>query len=88
MDVKPSPLISTQSLDALLDDRQLRLFDCRFSLGDPDAGRRAYLEAHIPGAVYLDLENDLSSHDGVDGGRHPDHGAKRGGRGRVFAQPD
>lgn len=33
-------------------DPDLRLFDCRFSLSDPGQGRRAYLEGHLPEAVY------------------------------------
>ncbi len=45
--------------------------DCRFSLADPQAGRRAYAEGHIPGACYLHLNEDLSSPVGRHGGRHP-----------------
>ena len=44
--------------------------DCRWSLDDPGHGRRAYLEGHIPGAAFLDVERDLSSPPGP-GGRHP-----------------
>jgi thiosulfate/3-mercaptopyruvate sulfurtransferase len=44
--------------------------DCRWELADPQAGRRAYLEAHIPGAAFLDVERDLSAPAG-HGGRHP-----------------
>ena len=44
--------------------------DCRWSLEDPGYGRRAYLEGHIPGAAFLDVERDLSSPPGP-GGRHP-----------------
>jgi thiosulfate/3-mercaptopyruvate sulfurtransferase len=44
--------------------------DCRWSLDDPEYGRRAYLEAHVPGAAFLDVERDLSSPPGP-GGRHP-----------------
>ncbi|TGD73994.1 sulfurtransferase [Mangrovimicrobium sediminis] len=47
------------------------LVDCRFDLADPDAGRRAYLAGHIPGARYLDLNRDLSAPPGRHGGRHP-----------------
>jgi thiosulfate/3-mercaptopyruvate sulfurtransferase len=47
-----------------------RFVDCRWSLEDPESGRRAYLEGHIPGAVYLDVERDLSAPPGP-GGRHP-----------------
>jgi thiosulfate/3-mercaptopyruvate sulfurtransferase len=44
--------------------------DCRWDLADPGAGRRLYLEGHIPGAAFLDVERDLSSPPGP-GGRHP-----------------
>lgn len=37
----------------------------------PDAGRKAYLEGHIPGAVYADLDRDLSGPVTPDSGRHP-----------------
>lgn len=47
------------------------IVDCRFVLGDPEAGRAAYLRGHIPRAHYLDLERDLSGPAGVHGGRHP-----------------
>jgi thiosulfate/3-mercaptopyruvate sulfurtransferase len=47
-----------------------RFADCRWALDDPDFGRRAYEEGHIPGAVFLDVERDLSAPPGP-GGRHP-----------------
>jgi thiosulfate/3-mercaptopyruvate sulfurtransferase len=47
-----------------------RFVDCRWVLDDPTAGRRAYLEGHIPGAAFVDVERDLSSAPGA-GGRHP-----------------
>ncbi|WP_116368685.1 sulfurtransferase [Parahaliea mediterranea] len=47
------------------------IVDCRFALGDPDAGRAAYEAGHLPGAFYLDLERDLSAPQGRHGGRHP-----------------
>src|SRR5690606_31026269 len=40
-------------------------------LNDPDQGRRDYLQAHIPGALFLDVERDLSGPVGRHGGRHP-----------------
>jgi thiosulfate/3-mercaptopyruvate sulfurtransferase len=45
--------------------------DCRFSLADPELGKQKYLESHIPGAHYLDLNQDLSSPVQKYGGRHP-----------------
>ncbi len=55
---------------AFLSHVRYRFVDCRWSLDDPEAGRRAYLEGHIPGAAFLDVERDLSSAPGADG-RHP-----------------
>ncbi|EFM10816.1 Rhodanese domain protein [Paenibacillus curdlanolyticus YK9] len=62
------------SLQWLLDhkeDSDVVIVDCRFQLGKPDAGREAYEASHIAGAVYLDLEKDLSSPIEENGGRHP-----------------
>ena len=47
------------------------IVDCRFSLADPEEGRRLYESGHIPGAHYLDLNRDLSATPGEHGGRHP-----------------
>lgn len=48
------------------------IVDCRFDLNDTEAGRRAYESAHIPGAVYAHLDDDLSGAI-IPGttGRHP-----------------
>lgn len=54
-----------------LNDSDTVIVDCRFILGQPDAGRNAYAEGHIPGAVYFDLERDLSGPIAEHGGRHP-----------------
>lgn len=55
----------------LAEGMRLAVIDCRFSLQDPEAGRRAYEAGHIPGAVYFDLEQDLSGPRQSRGGRHP-----------------
>ena len=44
--------------------------DCRWSLDDPELGRRLYREGHIPGAVFVDVERELSAEPGP-AGRHP-----------------
>jgi thiosulfate/3-mercaptopyruvate sulfurtransferase len=44
--------------------------DCRWELGKPDRGRELYLDGHIPGASFLDVERHLSSPPGRSG-RHP-----------------
>lgn len=48
-----------------------RVIDCRFDLSDPAAGRRDYEAAHIPGAVFMDLNDDLAAKPGEGTGRHP-----------------
>jgi thiosulfate/3-mercaptopyruvate sulfurtransferase len=57
--------------------------DCRWELGNADAGREAYLAGHIPGASFLDVDADLSAPPGANG-RHPlpspDHFARAAGR--------
>jgi len=65
-------LIDSETLESHLNDPDWVVVDCRFSLTDPSDGRRAYLQAHIPGAVYAHLEEDLSG-PVVPGktGRHP-----------------
>jgi thiosulfate/3-mercaptopyruvate sulfurtransferase len=47
-----------------------RFVDCRWALGDPAWGRAQYEAGHVPGAVFLDVEVDLSAPTGV-AGRHP-----------------
>jgi len=53
-------IVSTEELDRYLDDPSWVVFDCRFTLTDPEAGRRAYATGHIPGARYVHLDEDLS----------------------------
>ncbi|MDX8362928.1 sulfurtransferase [Cytobacillus sp. IB215316] len=49
----------------------VRIIDCRFHLEDPAAGLNSYLQGHIPGASYFDLDKDLSGPIEKNGGRHP-----------------
>ena len=64
-------VVSAQWLSEHLDDPQVVIVDCRFSLADIELGRRQYQTSHIVGAHYLDLTHDLSSPVGKHGGRHP-----------------
>jgi thiosulfate/3-mercaptopyruvate sulfurtransferase len=65
-------LISVDDLAANLDDPAWVVVDARFDLTAPAAGEEAYLAEHIAGAVFADLERDLSAPviPGVSG-RHP-----------------
>jgi len=66
-----SPLISATALAAALEGpTPPRVLDCRARLGEPDAGRRLWWEAHLPGSYHLDLDRDLAGPAG-EGGRHP-----------------
>lgn len=64
-------LISTAELTAGLSAPEWRVVDCRFELGNPEAGKRAWQEGHIPGAAFADLERDLSAPVTAGTGRHP-----------------
>jgi thiosulfate/3-mercaptopyruvate sulfurtransferase len=64
------PLVEPGWLRERLDEPGLQVVDCRFKLGDPGAGERLWLDGHIPGASYLDLDRDLSGEPG-ERGRHP-----------------
>ena len=63
------PLVSTSWLSERLADPALRVIDVRWYLADHAQGHREYLNAHVPGAQYLDVETDLSATTGR--GRHP-----------------
>lgn len=67
-----STLISADELARRLDDPNVVIVDCRFSLDQPERGRQDYVQAHIPGAVYAHLNDDLSG-PVIAGqtGRHP-----------------
>jgi len=64
-------LITAPELTAMLSARkQHTILDVRWQLSEPD-GRDAYERGHIPGAVYVSLEDELSDHSVVGRGRHP-----------------
>jgi thiosulfate/3-mercaptopyruvate sulfurtransferase len=67
--VTSSPLIEPAALAAILDDPGTRVADTRWYLGEPDRGRHGYDAGHIRGAVFVDLDRDLSAQSGP--GRHP-----------------
>ena len=67
-----TPLISANQLEEIINSgEQVLLCDCRFDLVDPLAGKKAYEESHIPGAIYVDLDHDLSGPKNGSNGRHP-----------------
>lgn len=64
-------LVSPEWLADRLNDRHIRVVDVRWYLLEPGRGRTEYLESHIPGAVYLDVDTDLSAPPYQGPGRHP-----------------
>lgn len=64
-------LVSPTWLKEHLEAPDLVIIDCRFALADPGQGHQQYEQGHIPGAVYFDLNQDLSSPVQAHGGRHP-----------------
>ena len=62
-----SSLISASELAAQLDS--VRLLDVRWFLNDHEKGRANYEAGHIPGAVFVDIDRDVTGE--VGAGRHP-----------------
>jgi thiosulfate/3-mercaptopyruvate sulfurtransferase len=73
MDVDRSPLVSVEKLARWLEAGEHPVIvDLRWYLGKPGAGRAAYVEGHLPGAIFLDLDEDLADPQGYGApGRHP-----------------
>lgn len=77
-----STLISAELLHHFFNSDQHRthlgkpimVFDCTFDLMKPELGQQQFDEAHIPGAIYVNLDKHLSSKNDLaaaSGGRHP-----------------
>src|SRR3981081_3340873 len=67
-------VVSLSELDPLKGNG--RLIDARWKLGAPEAGRGRVEQGHIPGAVYVDMDQDMADPAGIDG-RHPLPGIER-----------
>ncbi len=64
-------IIETDDLLENLQEDSWAVFDCRYELTDHEIGEQTYLESHIPGAQYINLEHDLSTVPNGKNGRHP-----------------
>lgn len=61
-------LVSATELQSLVaSGAPLMVFDCSFDLTQPSAGAQQYADAHIPGAIYANLDTDLSALHGAPG---------------------
>jgi len=71
MEPRDRVLVTAAELAALLEAGDpLTILDVRWRLDERD-GRPAYLQGHLPGAVYVSLEEELSDHTVAGRGRHP-----------------
>lgn len=70
-DARFETLISAEEVARRSGRPDWTIVDCRYDLMDPAAGRRAWLQSHVPGAGYADLGKDLSGPPLTDHGRHP-----------------
>lgn len=66
-----SLLVTAEELIAHIGDPNWRIFDCRHDLGNTEYGAAAYAKGHIPGALFLHLDRDLSGEKTGRNGRHP-----------------
>jgi thiosulfate/3-mercaptopyruvate sulfurtransferase len=64
-------LVTAEALASHLDDPGWRVFDCRHDLKNTEYGAQAYEKGHIPGALFLHLDRDLSGGKTGRNGRHP-----------------
>lgn len=64
-------LVSTTDLADNIENPDWVIFDCRFTLTEPAAGKKKYNEGHIPGAIYVHLDDDLAAPVTSTSGRHP-----------------
>ncbi|HET9023964.1 MAG TPA: sulfurtransferase [Burkholderiaceae bacterium] len=64
-------LVTVEQLVDHLDDPTWCVIDVRHDLMDPEAGPRAYVAGHIPGAVFAHTDYDLSGAKTGRNGRHP-----------------
>jgi thiosulfate/3-mercaptopyruvate sulfurtransferase len=64
-------LVSIDTLAEHLDDPDWIVFDCRHDLGNTGYGEQAYAKGHIPGALFLHCDRDLSGPMTGKNGRHP-----------------
>ena len=69
--METSFVVSAEYLREHLNNPQVVIVDCRFVLTQPEVGHQQYEISHIPGAHYLDLNQDLSAPVERHGGRHP-----------------
>jgi len=71
--MQATSLITAQSLAEMLklEGSDLLLCDCRHDLVDHSLGARLYAESHLPGAIFVSVDRQLSAAKSGSNGRHP-----------------
>ena len=69
--MKYTTVITANQLEPHLEEANWAIFDCRFDLVQPHWGEEQYLIEHLPGAVYVHLDDNLSAPKSGTNGRHP-----------------
>ena len=64
-------LINVEELISKINSNDLIIIDCRFNLKNKNYGLESYKKGHIPGAIFLNVETELSGAVKEHGGRHP-----------------
>ena len=67
-----NPIITPNQLEELINEgSDVLICDCRFDLTNPKAGYEMYKNVHITGAIYVNVDQDLSAEKTGKNGRHP-----------------
>ena len=67
-----NPIITANQLEELINEgSDVLICDCRFDLTNAKAGFEMYKTAHITGAIYVNVDQDLSGKKTGGNGRHP-----------------
>ncbi len=67
-----NPIITANQLEELMNEgSDILICDCRFDLTNAKAGYEIYKTAHITGAIYVNVDQDLSGKKTGSNGRHP-----------------
>ena len=67
-----NPIITPNQLEELINEgSDVLICDCRFDLTNANTGYEMYKNAHITGAIYVNVDKDLSGPKTGKNGRHP-----------------
>jgi len=64
--------VGVKELKAMIKKGAVKVIDCRFDLFDPEYGAKAYMENHMEGAFFMDVNKDICGEAKKFGGARPD----------------